>query len=266
MAAPNGAQRAINLATPFCNIAHPDSQPPDIIAARLKEIVPEAQILVVIREQVSLLQSWYRWHGGYGQYLFLNKYIDELCEFPLSVSEWLHFQFAAPDRNIIGVLDYNDVIASYEEHFGAAQVHVLVYEQLLRAPGAYCQQLADVLGVPTAPVREALCEVFENSEANTWNSRESGEPLPGAINPHWRTRIAQRFAQSNATLAARRGLDLAGFGYALHAPDAMPAPLGHKRGICPSSSARRTFWPIAGPMVKVSGKATAAGSRIAVLL
>lgn len=197
------------------NMIHPWSQSPDVVAARLKEIVPEARVVMVIREQVSLLRSWYRWHGGYGQYLFLNKLIDEMCELPLTLAEWMHFQFRAPDRNIIGCLDYDDVVAAYEEQYGAGQVHVLVYEQLIRDPDGFAGQLAPVLEVKPALVRGALTGSFENSETKAWNSRESGEPLPATMPEHWRARVHARFAASNARLEARRGLGLGAHGYAL---------------------------------------------------
>lgn len=200
------------------NMIHPWSQSADVVAARLREIVPEARVVMVIREQVSLLLSWYRWHGGYGQYLFLNKLIDEPCELPLTLTEWMHFQFRAPDRNIIGCLDYDDVVAAYEEQYGASQVQVLVYEQLIRDPQGFADQLAPVLDVKPGLVRTAMTGVFENSEAKAWDSRESGEPLPATMPDHWKARVQARFAASNARLEARRCLGLGGHGYAL-APD-----------------------------------------------
>ncbi len=66
------------------NFVHPWSLDPSIIAERIADIMPQAHILMVIREQVSMLTSFYRWHGGFGQYLFLNKYVDEPCYFRLA--------------------------------------------------------------------------------------------------------------------------------------------------------------------------------------
>jgi hypothetical protein len=197
------------------NMIHPWSQSPDVVAARLKEIFPEARVVMVIREQVSLLHSWYRWHGGYGQYLFVNKFIDEMCEFPLSLNDWMHYQFRAPDRNVIGCLDYDDVTAAYAEQYGAGNVHVLCFEQLRRDPRTFCDALAGVLEVKPQLVFDTLTGTFENSEIKAYDSRESGEPLPGTMPPHWAARVHERFAASNARLEARLGLGLAGFGYAL---------------------------------------------------
>ena len=197
------------------NMIHPWSQTPDVVAARLKEIVPAARVVMVIREQVSLLRSWYRWHGGYGQYLFLNKLIDEPCELPLTLPEWMHFQFQAPDRNIIGCLDYDDVVAAYEEQYGAGQVHVLAYEQLIRDPQGFAEQLAPVLEVKPDLVRSAMTGAFENSETKAWDSRESGEPLPATMTADWKAKVHARFAAANARLEARRALGLGGYGYAL---------------------------------------------------
>ena len=194
---------------------HPWSQTPDVVAARLKEIVPAARVVMVIREQVSLLRSWYRWHGGYGQYLFLNKLIDEPCELPLTLPEWMHFQFQAPDRNIIGCLDYDDVVAAYEEQYGAGQVHVLAYEQLIRDPQGFAEQLAPVLEVKPDLVRTAMTGAFENSETKAWDSRESGEPLPATMTADWKAKVHARFDAANARLEARRALGLGGYGYAL---------------------------------------------------
>jgi len=199
------------------NFLHSWSQSPDVVAKRLHEVAPEARILITVREQVAFLRSWYRWHGGYGQYLFLNKYIDEACEFPLSADEWLHYQFAAPDRNVIGILEYDAIIDAFEDLFGADRVHVLCYETLVKNPMDYFGAIAEVFALPLAQVVEALENVHENSEKNPYSERESGEPLTGNFSPNGIARIRAKFAASNSKLEAKRNLGLAEAGYAMDA-------------------------------------------------
>ncbi len=199
------------------NFLHSWSQSPDVVAKRLHEVAPGARILITVREQVSFLRSWYRWHGGYGQYLFLNKYIDEACEFPLAADEWLHYQFAAPDRNVIGILDYHAIMEVFEDLFGADRVHVLCYETLIKNPPDYFQSIADTVGLPVSTVNEALENVHENSEKNPYSDRESGEPLTGNFSSNGIARIRAKFAASNTRLEAKRKLGLAEAGYAMDA-------------------------------------------------
>jgi hypothetical protein len=176
---------------------------------------PPQEPRALVPEQVALLRSWYRWHGGYGQYLFLNKLIDEMCELPLTLSQWMHYQFQAPDRNIIGYLEYDDVVTAYEEQYGEDQVHVLAYEQLVRDPGCFSERLAYVLDVEPELVLKAMTGTFENSETKPYGSRESGEPLPGTMSDNWKAKVHDRFAASNTRLEARRKLGLGEYGYAL---------------------------------------------------
>lgn len=198
------------------NFLHPWATDPGLIARRLGAVAPHAHILVVLREQTALLTSFYRWHGGYGQYLFLNKYVDEPCIFPLSADEWMHFQFMFPSKNILGLIDYDGVIADYEDVFGADHVHVLTYETLDRDFDTYVRQLAAVLEIDAEAAARHLRGVRANSEGGLLLPGESAQtPLTSRMSEAMVARVRDRFAASNRRLDARRPLGLAALGYAV---------------------------------------------------
>ncbi len=196
------------------NFVHPWSVDPSIIARRLAEIMPQARILMVIREQVSMLTSFYRWHGGFGQYLFLNKYVDEPCVFPLKADAWMYFQKQAPSRNVLGLLDYDRTVGDFEDAFGAPNVHVLTYETLRTDEAAFAASVAELLGLDVAECVDRISGARFNSEGDQSVPEAAKEPLPDRFSDAMVAEIRQRFAPANARLAQRRGLPLRRLGYA----------------------------------------------------
>jgi hypothetical protein len=197
------------------NFVHPWSLDPAIIAQRLAEIAPQAQILMVVREQVSMLTSFYRWHGGFGQYLFLNKYVDEPCVFPLAADAWMHFQEMAPTRNVLGLLDFDRTVGDFEDAFGPDNVHVMTYETLRADEHAFAAALARVLRIAPDDCAARLAGARFNSEGDTSVPEAAKEPLADRFSPAVADRIRRRFAAGNAALDRRRALSLAQLGYAM---------------------------------------------------
>jgi hypothetical protein len=229
------------------------------VARRIHATMPDAQIVIFIREQVDAAASWYLQYlkeGGTAsprRYLFPDEYL-----YPgrLMLFKTARFNFAQ--------LDYSGLIQTYDELFGREQVHVFAYEELKEDGAAVLARMQQSVGftltdgeIPSdrvnpayrrglMPIARVMNHFTGRQVANKrtllhlpfWfrTRREILERLntvplfgrrPGArtlLNASERRWIADRFASSNAWLSERMGRDLAALGYSVGKPSLVPAP------------------------------------------
>jgi hypothetical protein len=103
-------------------------------ASRLKNVFPRARILIVIREQFTMLKSvyWqYVWEGGT---LSFGGFVDRSLADPL---------FFSPYQ-----LAYDELSRRYQDLFGSESVLVLPFERLLLDRGGFVATVNRFMGVP----------------------------------------------------------------------------------------------------------------------
>ena len=229
------------------------------VAHRVHATMPDARIVIFVREQVDAAASWYLQYlkeGGTAsakRYLFPDEYL-----YPgrLMLFKTARFDFAQ--------LDYTGLIQAYDELFGREQVHVLAYEDIKKDSAAVLAQMERSLGFTIAgegipgdrvnpayragivPLARAMNHFTGRQVANKrtlvhlpyWFrirrellNRLNALPLfgrrPGAstlLDRPARKWISERFASSNAWLAERMGRDLAALGYAVEGSPPGPPP------------------------------------------
>lgn len=218
------------------------------VASRLHAALPNARIVVFIRAQVDAAASWYMQYlkeGGTAsarRYLFPDEYV-----FP---GRFMHFK---QPRFDFSQLDYSGLIRTYDALFGAENVQVFAYEDLVRDSTdllADMQQRLrfelDPAGVAAGAVnssfRRGLIPVarvlnlfsarqvankrtlvhlpFANVAARTVLGKLNRVPVFGGrassrslIDDATAEWIRQRFAESNRWLEQRTGRDLRSLGY-----------------------------------------------------
>jgi hypothetical protein len=210
------------------------------IADRVHASFPDAQVLMVIREQSGMIASSYKQYVRVGGSLPLSAYLGgdhrgaRVPQFRLS-----HFA-------------YDRLIAHYQALFGSDRVLVLAYEHLAVDPTGFLAAIAefahaDVRGEvrtdtvhrsqsgaavalkrrlnlflvrdsvnPAAPVRSDRVRLGVLSLTNSLD-RRLPQRLRDASERRLRTQVAAaidgRFEESNRRTAALTGLDLASLGY-----------------------------------------------------
>ena len=213
------------------------------MARRIRAVLPDAQIVIFVRNQREIVRATYAQYVAGGGTWSLRRYLGGKAgrhgaltrAYKAPAFEWEHFAF---DR----------LIAQYDELFGAESVHVYPYEWL-REPEAFLIRLRRDLGIslptglaarpranPSLGRGGLLALRFANlftrqsvvnkttlidlpggqglRHAAKWLvKRLPSRPLqlPADIEAH----IDAFYGESNARLAARRGLPLAALGYPL---------------------------------------------------
>lgn len=219
-----------------------------LIADRLSATFPNARVLIVLREQRSLIRSMYSQHitdGGTG-----------------SIRSFL----AAPEPQLgrrpkfrLATYEFDGLINYYQQLFGHGHVLVLPYEMLEKEPGQFVNAIQNFCGFAGAPIGEVsranesrsllmqlvqrpLNALFYNNELSPGaliNIRRFAprfgvtRGLFEAISPRWlerhlqgqlRTEIERHvgdyYAQSNWRTQMITGLDLSRYNYPVAEPGA----------------------------------------------
>lgn len=191
-------------------------------ASRLHAIFQDkaelVEVLLVIRAQATPLPSYfiqtYAKHG-HGR-----------------IADFLDHEIQNSWKGRAKIFDFDALVASFEDVLGSRNVHILLFEDLVKQPIAFGGQLAELLDVPLAAVSELLKREPRNRTPRAEGASIVEKPrltpfeiarrLTGRVLPNvaakWvqlipevtkdevRT-IRETFAESNRRLATRRGLD-----------------------------------------------------------
>ena len=217
-----------------------------LIAERLRAVLPEGRVLVVLREQQAAIVSNYKRYVRAGGPGTLREFMlpPQSSNLRVPLFDFRHFE-------------YHHLIRRYHELFGADRVLTLAYEQFVRDPQPFVNAIAEFAGVSVGPRRvqnlpydvkeqetfspAALLTMrplnhFVRSEVNPTptidlrnhrrlkhvaKSRALNVLVPGPLAHHREAKlervaaelIGDRYVESNRITAELTGLDLAGYGY-----------------------------------------------------
>jgi len=211
-----------------------------VVAKRLKAALPEATILLTLRNQLSLVGSMYS-----SDRAILKNVPAPYAGQPVTFDAWFEHAFGSPDTPDARCANYYRAYRAYTDAFGPDRVHVLLYEQLTNSKRDFIANLADVLGIdagllaaedaaprvnPSPSKRLRSYQVFRS-----WflPGRSLTNLLPGAaairqgfdqilkrgektrvdLDGQKKARLEELYAPGNRELAKACGLDLAGEGY-----------------------------------------------------
>lgn len=104
-----------------------------IIANRLKNVFPDAKILIVIREQKSFILSNYMQYLSIGGYKSISEYLQTDYDGKIPFFSAEHIR-------------YYPLIQYYQQLFGTEKVLVLPYEMFKLTPEAFVEKLSQFVG------------------------------------------------------------------------------------------------------------------------
>jgi len=205
---------------------------PSVCARRLKNLMPEAQVTMVIRNQLTVWRSWYINHGAYLK-LVPRRYWRRYVGF----DEWLEYCFSFPYQTPVEAMNYNRYYDTFSKFFGAANMRVIVYEDLKTNPQKFFDEWADILDLSTRELKDYLSNKSErprNSQRrfkyHQWSAYapeffkknvesllekwlDRGKPAEIAIPDKWIQQINSYYGPGNKALAEKTNLDIKTLGY-----------------------------------------------------
>lgn len=107
---------------------------------RIKRIVPNAKAVIVLRDPLELIYSFYKNNVLSGEFF---EPLEELID-------WKRTPFVFYKRKPVYLPDYfyNDILNYYKKVFGKENICILYYEDLLNNPLRFFEKLEEFLGVP----------------------------------------------------------------------------------------------------------------------
>lgn len=112
-----------------------------LVARRFREFLPNAEILPTIRNQYTIIPSYYANHGR-----LLKGVPGRWNGRHVSFEEWFEFCVNNVTKSFFHSLRYFRFADIYASVFGSNNVHVLVYEDLAHDREKFAEELARVLG------------------------------------------------------------------------------------------------------------------------
>lgn len=116
------------------------SRIPRRCAERLKSLVPDARILLVIRNQLTAIPSFYVNHGA-----FLKPAPPSYYRRYVSFDDWMAFQMMFSKYGALASYYYDRLLTLYADMFGSENIHVLLFEEFLDDRKTFVERLCRVL-------------------------------------------------------------------------------------------------------------------------
>lgn len=207
------------------------SRHPSVCAARLGRLMPSATVVLVLRNQLTTWPSWYINHGAY-----LKGVPQRYWRRHVGFAEWLEYCFSFPDQTPVEAMNYWRHWQIFSKFFGAENIKVLLYEDLIRSPACYYAEWAGILGIPSEQIAALIGSKRERTRYtqrrfafDQWKSKVPTvcrlvEPLLGAwleggrtaqvsLPPGRELQIKEHYAPGNRAIAEATGLCLSQYGY-----------------------------------------------------
>ncbi len=154
-----------------------------LIANRLKNLFPNAKILITIREQLDLLLSWYLFKGYSSKYLgkpFKGKYME--------INEFIENGIENKSNNHVMRLQFHSLFIVYSNLFGKENINILLFEDIFNNK----YKLSDYLEV----IFE--CKIkFKINKSLKINFRKRNEELLKHSNYYFNRELSNYFTDRN---------------------------------------------------------------------
>ena len=216
------------------------SRVPALCAQRLKKLLPDARIFVVIRNQLTAIPSWYANHGA-----FLKLVPRRHWKRYVSFDDWMQYCTEFIKYSPLDSFFYYRILNLYADLFGKDRIHILFFEDFVNDKQHFMTELCRILDIDEAQFLELIGNNCERKRFSArilnyykfrnwffWNRSVSkylpfgkilkrflfsylgkGKPADGFMSDAWKNRIFELYAEDNTKLAIEYGLPLAKYGY-----------------------------------------------------
>ena len=216
------------------------SRVPTQCATRLHKLLPDAKILIIIRNQLDAIVSWYANHGAYLKQVprnYWRRYV--------SFDDWLEYCFSFPKYSPLESYLYHKHLSLYRDLFGKENIHLLFFEDLIYKKKTFIESLSKILNVKYSNVDDALVNKqerprntirqhrynqfrsnyfyntslakiipFSKYTKNMWSRYlSSGDKVKVILNEQWKNMLVDYFAEDNNQLSLEYSIDINRYNY-----------------------------------------------------
>ena len=123
-------------------------------ATRIKQLFPNAKIIIIIRNQLDIIVSQYRDLPFDPRCVSLGK--------PVNIDQWIEIAMENDYTNYFNCLKYYEVAKVYKEIFGIDAVEVFLFEDLVHQLDLFAEKLSDFIGIDSTQTKVLLQNKHEN--------------------------------------------------------------------------------------------------------
>jgi hypothetical protein len=216
------------------------SRVPTQCATRLHKLLPDAKILIIIRNQLDAIVSWYANHGAYLKQVprnYWRRYV--------SFDDWLEYCFSYPKYSPLESYLYHKHLTLYRDLFGKDNIHILFFEDLIYKKKTFIEGLSNILNVKYSNVADALVNKqerprntirqhrynqftsnffyntslvkfipFAKYTKNIWSKYLlSGDKVKVILSERWKNMLVDYFAEDNNQLSLEYSIDINRYNY-----------------------------------------------------
>ncbi len=129
-------------------------------AKRLKSIIPDAKIIIIIRNQLAIIKSQYRDWPFHPFDMRKGK--------PVTIKKWIKI-CTTHDQEIgyFSALKYDHTLEVYADLFGIENIHVLCMESLAKNKKGFARNISELLQI-NFEATEMLLESAHENKAISW--------------------------------------------------------------------------------------------------
>ncbi len=216
------------------------SRVPVLCAQRLKKFLPNSEIILIVRNQMNAVPSFYVNHGA-----FLKPVPPTYFRRHVSFDDWMQFNLMFIKYGALASYFYNRFISVYAELFGREHTHIFLFEEFVEDKKTFTDKLCHVLEIDSEEANMLLNDRQERQSITNrtlvynsirtrlfWNKSftkylpgrdilvsalqrflESGPQANININQQWSQKIHELYAEENSALALSYNLPLKKYGY-----------------------------------------------------
>ena len=213
---------------------------PTVCSRRLYELFPNAEILVVVRNQMTAIPSYYANHG-------IHLRPAPSCHFKRYVSfdDWMNYCQMFMSRSPLAGFFYNKILCMYAELFGKDRIHVLFFEEFVKDKRSFVNKLCQIVNIDFESAMAMLTNAHERKRRSgreikylkfrnliLWNTPllgwlpcgdwltkkiqkflESGSPADVVLSDHWKAKIIEMYSEDNKGFVQNFGAEMEKYGY-----------------------------------------------------
>lgn len=232
-----GSEKAIVFSSEAITSVFLGNRDLGVKANRIKQVLPDAKILFVVRKQSEIIKSQYRDWPFDPRSFEIGK--------PVSIDKWIDIIFDCNEQKgylyYLSSLNFYRVVRYYENLFSKENILVLPFEEIKTNLPSLSQKIADFLNIESSETFANLSEAPENTGApkalNTarrlrrlfpdevtrllpkevkhsiMKALKKGKKEQIVISPESEAKLAHYFRDANRKLSAEYNLDLDQHGY-----------------------------------------------------
>lgn len=215
------------------------SRIPLICAKRLQALMPDAEVVLVMRNQQTAVPSFYASHGT-----FLKPAPPSYFRRHVTLDDWIAFQTIFGKYGALASFRYDQFESIYSSLFGG-RVHILLFEEFVGDRRAFVERLSAILRIDAEAAMLALkssherrrftCRMLAYNRFRTsffWGTEftkflpfgsklarifddflNGGAPAKVRVSSSTRQNIHDLYCEGNSRLAEKYDLPLAHYGY-----------------------------------------------------